>query len=891
MRSKLNDIDLEKMINKISLVLTAGAGVSGVFAGALFPTSIPIVIALQAGAYLPALVEVAAKGLINNKELSKKIEGQLRGCAEITAKEYLKELKVNRPTMYSLFRDAWENDGIYNLDPTMDSIEQNMMSFLASEAKWEGDEITPKDIDDVTQGYIQSFIMNMRKFPELNQATMLGIIQEQDGFRSELKVINKKVDGLSTSKAKNIQAFYEYINSEFSKLPKSDLYGKISLKEGYIEPTIKVDETMLNVREFLETWVESESMITAISGEPGHGKTSLCWKAMCDFYNNGWIADKVDNVFCFSLNPANTDALSNDALNLYKLLSWGNNRVNIEHVLDESDCKNALIFFDGYDELLEWHPGLSLIRFIEDKIIPFQEETGSHIVLTSRDMVIDPDINYYYLSNSVKVHINRLQPITNSQQFSWIESYIEKWRSTSPEKALELEEYLKEYKEIPEDDNLEKILGIPIIFRMIVEARYLPKESGSITNIYDELFHITWTRHNKKTKTDDELTTKKKLQDLALKIYFDNNDTTELENGSLYPWLFSFYTVREEKRRVGFLHRSFYQYFLAHEVLSWYRDCAEGKEEGIFRNRLSYLACRRLDKTTLLFIRELYVHNDDISSLKAVFDEAYAILKETDGFLPLPSEEDVGNKISSEKQIVRANNVFWNIVSIGSICGESISLENINIEALRAYDLSGGVFIEAQLQNADLKRTSLVGTDFSKADLSGAELNHAVLKEADFCGAKLRDANLRFADFSMADFSRADLRGALLILADFRDAYLKDADLRRADLREADFVRACFRGADLSNADLSRADLCDAWLVSADLSGANLGKADLNCADFSDAKLIGTDLNEADLRGIELSGTTIKNIKLDGAKIFREDADYLMNLGCDISKANIVDAW
>ena len=150
--------------------------------------------------------------------------------------------------MYSLFRDAWENDGIYNLDPTMDSIEQNMMSFLASEAKWEGDEITPKDIDDVTQGYIQSFIMNMRKFPELNQATMLGIIQEQDGFRSELKVINKKVDGLSTSKAKNIQAFYEYINSEFSKLPKSDLYGKISLKEGYIEPTIKVDETMLNVK-------------------------------------------------------------------------------------------------------------------------------------------------------------------------------------------------------------------------------------------------------------------------------------------------------------------------------------------------------------------------------------------------------------------------------------------------------------------------------------------------------------------------------------------------------------------------------------------------------------------------------------------------------------------
>ena len=45
---------------------------------------------------------------------------------------------------------------------------------------------------------------------------------------------------------------------------------------------------------------DDKKIIAVICGEPGHGKTSLCQKAMCDFYKNGWLATRVSNVFCFS---------------------------------------------------------------------------------------------------------------------------------------------------------------------------------------------------------------------------------------------------------------------------------------------------------------------------------------------------------------------------------------------------------------------------------------------------------------------------------------------------------------------------------------------------------------------------------------------------------------
>ena len=176
MNPKMNGNDQEKVIDNLSIGLTALFGISGAVIGTLIPATLPLVPAIQAAAYVPALIAVAVKRLIPDEKLYKKIEKQIKSCAEKTAKEYLAELKVNKPIMYSLFRDVWGNDSIYESDSTPDSIVQKMKGFLVTEIKWEGYEVTPKDINDVAQGYVDKFIINMGKYYELDRTNMIAII-------------------------------------------------------------------------------------------------------------------------------------------------------------------------------------------------------------------------------------------------------------------------------------------------------------------------------------------------------------------------------------------------------------------------------------------------------------------------------------------------------------------------------------------------------------------------------------------------------------------------------------------------------------------------------------------------------------------------------------------
>lgn len=170
---------------------------------------------------------------------------------------------------------------------------------------------------------------------------------------------------------------------------------------------------------------------------------------------------------------------------------------------------------------------------------------------------------------------------------------------------------------------------------------------------------------------------------------------------------------------------------------------------------------------------------------------------------------------------------------------------------LYGADLSGSNLSGSDLSDTRLDRSSIIGTDFSKADLSDSTLLRPTTfsnvqfnrKEvANFTGAKLvrtrffarldgasfRNADLTEADFSPlesgantistvphnqlsgVDFSNAIMRKAnlqqgVLDFAIFRDAGLQDADFRAADLRNADFSGADLTGANFTGANLEGA--------------------------------------------------------------------------------------
>lgn len=565
--------------------------------------------------------------------------------------------------------------------------------------------------------------------------------------------------GMEQRGVTNYAAFYEYVYKRFSSDTGNELYGKVPLRDFYIEPTVDVkdaDGNYQSVREHIESWVDGDGRIAVICGEPGHGKTTLCQKAMCDFYKGGWLAGKVKNVFRFSLNPANTDALSSGYPYIYSFLSWGDDRRNPNKRMQAEDCNGALVFFDGFDELLEWCPGLSLGTFIGQYVEGFQRETNAHVIITSRTMAVDRDKDSCErIEKTMGVPIVRLQLTTRESQIAWIEKYIDHHRrmlsDDAKQEAEELNDYLLKYKNLGDDSDLQSILGIPIIFRMIVANHYLPEEGKSIAQKYDELFNATWIRHVH-GKKDSLEKAKERLSQHALRVFMDNNDTAKVGGHLKSSWVFSFYTTHEGGKRVGFLHRSFYQYFLAHEILSWFRQCAEDKDPKALRGHFSSLARRRLDMTTLRYIQELYIANGAKESFGNSFNVAYGILKKTDGILPLPSD-DAGAEIAKTViPLERANNVFWNVVSICSICGYEVSAQKVNVRVLQLYDLERCVLMHARLEGAYLRQAYLSGADLRGADLRGADLT----------GADLRWAHLRMEDLEGAIYEKSDLEGAIL---------------------------------------------------------------------------------------------------------------------------------
>ena len=160
------------------------------------------------------------------------------------------------------------------------------------------------------------------------------------------------------------------------------------------------------------------------------------------------------------------------------------------------------------------------------------------------------------------------------------------------------------------------------------------------------------------------------------------------------------------------------------------------------------------------------------------------------------------------------------------------------------------------LRYTRLDRATVIGTDFSGADLTEATVLRPTThsdtridrKETPkFAGAKLIRtrlfARLDGADFRSADLTEADCSplssGANTIAvlpyvsmagADFTGAILKGANLQQGQLAFAIFRNSDLRDADLRATDLTGVDFTGANVAGADFSGASMEGAILSGA-------------------------------------------------------------
>ena len=708
--------------------------------------------------------------------------------------------------------------------------------------------------------------------------------------------------------------YYEHICDLVCKIDENykAVYGNISLLESYIEPVIRDrngtgKKAMVgynqSVREYLENWVMGSDSVAIICGEPGHGKTSLGWKAVYDFFKDGWLENKVENVFCFSLNPAGLREEDKKGIFDYKdiwpFLSWKSSKMRRHEKTqraEKDDCKNSLIFLDGFDELKESVPGHTMEELL-DAVWRFLKEYEEscfrpHIIITTRRMAIplDSEREEYYFPDDEEgvIPIKELQPVEEKRQYEWISNYIEHLRDLKGKNPAFLDKYIEEYKKmysiLEPDDELRAILGVPIIFRMFVVQGYIPNRGDHPAAIYDDLFKETLARHNVATGEGGIGLVKRKLSRHALRVYADNGNSAEVRDDpemKSSPWTYAFYTrygsVSEENcparntLRVGFLHETVFEYFLAAGILSWLKCCDKngilyiGEKKIVpLADLFSILGKQRLTDGVLRSIQTLYKREQ--GKRKKIRDEAfeavYKILRETDGILNFPQYGSIEpNKNEPEDRFDirelfddiyplmqkdastpfhRAETVFWNVLSICSLCEHPVEMDG-----------------SANHENRYFVR----GSGLRTYNLKGVHLEKAVLKSTDLRGARLEESHLEETDLYGADLEGADLKRANL-----PKSRLEGAVLRNAVLEGAVLINASMEGADLKGAFLNGADLSEANLEGAYLDGVMYDEKEKVCRGVS-------------VGAFEMKGTKFKDARLDGAFISEEQARTVKKAG------------
>ena len=713
--------------------------------------------------------------------------------------------------------------------------------------------------------------------------------------------------GIKETDVVDFSDYYDYVEEEFTEEKDNssvDLLGSESDDKAYIEQFITAGSERKSALTFLSDWFDKSRYGTLlICGEPGHGKSLLCKKAVVEFKRENFLKGKAKNVLSVSLNTGeNSGIIKGNEVNFENMLSWGPIR---EHKFRFDNCRGALLFMDGFDEFIDGAKKTNLKDIVSFMSIveKIAKSYNMHIVILSRSIAVQS-----YLSDPVIYNKSfALSPITQEQQVKWVKA------------RNNYSDYNDTLMKIQDDKDMSVLLGIPLLFRMIVHTQY-NKVSSNIVELYDGLFEHLMRKRG--IYGDDLDKVRNDLSDHAYKVYCYDEDMAEVEVEERDEnWVFAFYVKSGQGSYVGFFHRSFYQYFLARYILSHTKEVRTDDQAEDF---IGLFAERELDDTVRIYL-SLLINEENIKAIHNRLKLVIDALVRTEAFLNLKPRYQDG-KVETTK-LGRTINVYRNTLHISAafsyviekpfsagmdvllrtypsnsitICSLVNNKDNLFRANLSGANLSGANLRGANLSGANLSEANLYEANLSGANLREANLNGANLIRANLGGANLSEANLSRADLSGANLSRADMIladpiGARLLEVHLSEADLSGANLSGANLSGANLSGANLRGADLSEADLSGANLRVARargvnLSEAHLSEANLRRADLREAHLIEAELKWADLSEADLSGAILSGADMRWDRLIGASLSGADLIGARLIGADMRWADLSEA-
>ena len=543
-----------------------------------------------------------------------------------------------------------------------------------------------------------------------------------------------------------------------------------------------------------------------ILGQPGIGKSTLItWITANMIYNINDIL-----VYQFASDLKNVDWQNSS--NKYNIADEILKELNLSY--DNLEGKTLII--DGFDEIIVGGNRIKIINDIYHQWIKGNFINKFSLIITCRE---------HYIEDLQKMDCDyiTLQTFDEEQIKSFCMVYQEKNNSSISKDMIE--------KIIENKD----ILGIPLILYMILALNISIEKEGSLATVYNQIFSIKdggiYSRclQNKRYETPHRIREiKEQIHLVSQKIafwMFENNSgeayipqkeyqeicnsviqKNKQKNQDILIGNF-FKTIKHcegiESKRLSFVHRSIYEYFVAEYIFE--QICIsikKSKEElaGVFG---------RLLKKKILFIEicKFLKFKIETSELNSMFDIVCDVfnLMISDG-MTYYTKECYKNVMNCEMK------VFANMLDIVHLWDRDIYQFNEQISNYIRYNL-GLFFLDLRklnLQESNLQGVNLQGVDLQEIDLRGANLQGIDLQRSNLQGANLQEANLQEANLQEVDLQESNLQRVDLWAANLQEANLQGANLERTNLQQSELQRV-----DLQRANLWRVNLQGSiWLLS-----------------------------------------------------------------------------
>ncbi|MEM7572534.1 MAG: pentapeptide repeat-containing protein [Bacteroidota bacterium] len=690
-----------------------------------------------------------------------------------------------------------------------------------------------------------------------------------------------------------------------------------------------------------------QSRMLVLLGQPGHGKSSFCYRTAHDLLQS---PDYNGSVHLIRLRETDKTVIQNPQDEFVKLLK----RNRLAPLADwENDQAPSLLLLDGLDELcmsqsLGDQDIRELIRSCKRLTEDYQQ---LYIVITSRFNYLPSD-----QLRQEKVLILSLAVMDTEQQKELIAKYHDR---TTPLSNLDLT-FIEIVNTDDQYQHIKELVELPILLQMILMSPLDLKEAKSRASIYDTLFdHVLnrkWDSDGRLKKYIDENDFRPEhlrqyLAFLAYKIYQSshsylnrsqiaaypetekfirrnlstNNESADL-NTALKDVLTSFYLKEKRKHQsdneeeeiyqqyaVEFLHKSLYEYlcceylwtqcknlFLDHQGEAEYFKFPE-KGEKIQK----LFAYTRLSEEMIDYLKEIIANDKDCHlELQKAMVYTYDSLLQYGGIYQYPLAQDkTPQRYTPDQQALHVFHGYWAI--LGQLRQHEINFdsyfeqdwEELFEQHLAAWDPTilvnnlghppqyddGPSFVESLEQYTAIS--------FSKTDQHF--YRYQLMQQDQYpkvpqLSSVLVEQTLRWLRLVGAERlpTRLSFELAVFDQPDLANLYGIRLNLRGANLDGAYLYQAYLNGANLDGAYLYQANLNRAKLNRANLYQANLNRAKLNGAYLDGAYLYQAYLNGANLYQAYLSRAYLYQANLNGANLNRANLN-----GANLNGAKLNGAY